>query len=1496
MNYVKMMIFLVIFLSMLPSSIAWWNSDWKYRQQIIINNSMNNNTLTDYQIPINITYDTNMQPDFSDLRFTWYNSTDSSEVEIPYWIEDKNNSNWAYVWVKVKQIQANSYTNIYLYYGNTTEVNSTSRAKDVFMLFTSAKDDMLTPWLIYDGDVGTNNEIYYNSSAEAVVLKASWSWGASIYFNKSFEYDTGFVFESNTTILYDILYPAPRFGIGLSSGYPPYSASWCGYGTDIITFCEWHNVLNKIHSQVVTNNSMNDSGELDFNRNNHIFKIVSTQGNTSFYIDNSLKWSINVTYKNVTFVPYHMVDGAAIPNVQYQYIFWDRVRKYSFPEPTYSFGSKETYQQLTLTITKLPHTININQSFNLTINATLNNIPLTTLTQDNFLLTIGNKPLTITDFINNPDNTYTLTTSIPYNLLGRHQITIQLIYNNSTATNSSSIFAITHIPLDKLRKSLFITDNNWKNILSLVSLKVPTIISDTIDDRIIHYINQYWPMRIFILGNVSGNTGSYEIVTYRITDYNDIPDLFYPNITGVYAGNDKGKNIRASLIASILNKPLVFNISYADNNYKLYQNTTEEIENLYLQLMKNQNKNINYLIVSNYNPFSAIIAANKNAFILLTTATNPDTVYNNIVSTVNKLNSYGFYINNTEYIINGSYLLLMDNIKSFEREDPVEKQQLLGIINFNDPLDGNKFDSDLDYGDLNNDTLIDVAVGRLPNDNTIASLMFARDFNPNYKTALVAAEYLHQNWASILLYAGGGMWNGRTIAKTLEDQGYTVDRLVERRADPIRFLSDLTPTSIKDFLDTTKDISKKVAKHLGKTVAKIVSKVLIVLKGMQYAEQSLEMYLEYDWKSISPDWVGALNYLVTNFPLNASNRTEIENFVVNLVGNYLWPKPWKTLNQSNLINSLPKKDIIYYEGRGNGSSWILPNVFPDDTGFLGYKEFINSLENYQYNGSNSFYPSDIPNIDSKIVWDNSDLAAKGDMLNSFLNKGSASFIGMSAINYAPFSSEIDTRFFKQGSTIGQSLIQAINEFADDTFVWDPFNLFTLSAIKSKTLRGFILYGDPSLIKDPIIEKQNYTQTTNCNNSICTTNIIIPVSYNLVESNGSTTIETDADNHLLELFKPIIPLKNFEYFLPFDAVILSSSVTNSNVTYQNITLPTVNLLSHSGLNFTSNNISTELYPPEFYKLQINKTIDNRTRIKLVHAVIQYNQSNLTATVFNTINLTLTYISPLEFSASANDILLGQTVSIPITIWSNVSDNATLYITIENQTSSQTFTEDFILTEGTNNLSFSYTPQTPGNYQAKIILVKHDPIIVGPRIVTFKVNSDNTAPTTYDNSDGNWHYMDQTITLTCVDDLSGCKQTLYCIDTIGACYPNTIYSSPITISCPDGNLCIYYVRYNSIDNFGNVETIKTSNKIIIDKTRAKRLLLNENKYVQNQVQPISNQTQETKNNTNVNKIQIPTETKPSTITGFFALFTEPTIIILILGILLVAVFVLFIVKFL
>jgi len=114
-------------ISTTPGSTPFYITDvFSYRRPITIDNTQNSNTLTDYQLAINITYDSDMQPDFSDLRFSWINETSGEEVEIPYWIEDYRKSSWVYVWVKVPEIPGSGTTTVYMYYGNVTPVSSES--------------------------------------------------------------------------------------------------------------------------------------------------------------------------------------------------------------------------------------------------------------------------------------------------------------------------------------------------------------------------------------------------------------------------------------------------------------------------------------------------------------------------------------------------------------------------------------------------------------------------------------------------------------------------------------------------------------------------------------------------------------------------------------------------------------------------------------------------------------------------------------------------------------------------------------------------------------------------------------------------------------------------------------------------------------------------------------------------------------------------------------------------------------------------------------------------------------------------------------------------------------------------------------------------------------------------------------------------------------------------------------------------------------------------
>lgn len=101
---------------------GWYNSNWAKVRPITVDNTGNPNNLIDYQVTICITYDSDMQPDFDDLRFT-----DSDGItELNYWIEEKMDSAWAVVWVNVPSIPGSSTKVIYMYFGNPSALSASS--------------------------------------------------------------------------------------------------------------------------------------------------------------------------------------------------------------------------------------------------------------------------------------------------------------------------------------------------------------------------------------------------------------------------------------------------------------------------------------------------------------------------------------------------------------------------------------------------------------------------------------------------------------------------------------------------------------------------------------------------------------------------------------------------------------------------------------------------------------------------------------------------------------------------------------------------------------------------------------------------------------------------------------------------------------------------------------------------------------------------------------------------------------------------------------------------------------------------------------------------------------------------------------------------------------------------------------------------------------------------------------------------------------------------
>jgi len=121
--------------------IGGWLEGWSYRKSHeIIGSSAG--SVGDYQVKIVVHYGSGddsgedvylngkCRTDFGDIRFT----ADDGVTELPYWIEEKVDGDYAVFWVKIPYIPASpNSTIIYLYYGNP-EATTTSSFSDTMII------------------------------------------------------------------------------------------------------------------------------------------------------------------------------------------------------------------------------------------------------------------------------------------------------------------------------------------------------------------------------------------------------------------------------------------------------------------------------------------------------------------------------------------------------------------------------------------------------------------------------------------------------------------------------------------------------------------------------------------------------------------------------------------------------------------------------------------------------------------------------------------------------------------------------------------------------------------------------------------------------------------------------------------------------------------------------------------------------------------------------------------------------------------------------------------------------------------------------------------------------------------------------------------------------------------------------------------------------------------------------------------------------------------
>jgi len=117
----------------------YWNSTWSNRKKITLTGNTSGSQ-TDYQILLNVTYEPEMNLDFSDVRFC--NDTD----QLSTWLESKVNESYALIWVKFPHTPADGETEDYwMYYGNS-EASACWNGNATFEFFDDFEDGNISDW------------------------------------------------------------------------------------------------------------------------------------------------------------------------------------------------------------------------------------------------------------------------------------------------------------------------------------------------------------------------------------------------------------------------------------------------------------------------------------------------------------------------------------------------------------------------------------------------------------------------------------------------------------------------------------------------------------------------------------------------------------------------------------------------------------------------------------------------------------------------------------------------------------------------------------------------------------------------------------------------------------------------------------------------------------------------------------------------------------------------------------------------------------------------------------------------------------------------------------------------------------------------------------------------------------------------------------------------------------------------------------------------------
>ena len=142
------------------------SATWTKKAPIHINNT-GGSALTDYQVMLNITYDSDMQADFDDIRV----KNETSGEFVPYWIENKSDGSWCKLWFNATYIPANSWCNdtYYLLYGDAS-ASSESNITSTFIFADDFENETIS--------FGSSGKDWTRHSSNPILpLGSDWKYG-----------------------------------------------------------------------------------------------------------------------------------------------------------------------------------------------------------------------------------------------------------------------------------------------------------------------------------------------------------------------------------------------------------------------------------------------------------------------------------------------------------------------------------------------------------------------------------------------------------------------------------------------------------------------------------------------------------------------------------------------------------------------------------------------------------------------------------------------------------------------------------------------------------------------------------------------------------------------------------------------------------------------------------------------------------------------------------------------------------------------------------------------------------------------------------------------------------------------------------------------------------------------------------------------------------------------------------------------------------------------